>query len=301
MKLGLGIRRWLARSPLDPARIDWPFDIYSWFAELRPEQWVLDIGSGEGSFPWTGACHMVALDENLDAFAHAKDRASGTYHRVFGRCDRLPFHDHSVDLVLCHHVLEHLVPLDTVLAEIGRVLKPGGRLFVAVPNGYGLCDAVYRFVFEGGGHVNRLSRDGLVTDIERAVGLRLVRWQKLYSSFAHLRRLIKLRAVSASGLSLRLRMLRSLPGLVAAAQWSLYLGTRMCDRVLGTDLAVYGWAMYFGQADGPAVEERSYVNVCLHCGAGHHSLALARPYRLRYRCPICDRVNLYTRPFRHTV
>src|SRR5437762_122932 len=123
LRLGLGIRRWLARPPLDPAGIAWPFDIYTWFAELQPGQWVLDIGSGEGSFPWTGACHMVALDENLGAFEHAADRESGSYHRVFGRSDRLPFHDRSFDLIVCHHVLEHLAPLNVVLAEIGRVLK----------------------------------------------------------------------------------------------------------------------------------------------------------------------------------
>ena len=33
-------------------------------------------------------------------------------------------------------------------AEIGRVLKPDGRLVVSIPNGYGLCDGIYRFVFE---------------------------------------------------------------------------------------------------------------------------------------------------------
>ena len=301
MRLGLGIRRWLARPPLDPTRIDWPFDVYAWFAELRADQWVLDIGSGEGSFPWTGAGHMVALDENLGAFDHAAERESGSYHRVFGRSDRLPFADGSFDLIVCHHVLEHLAPLDVVLAEIGRVLKPDGRLFVAVPNGYGLCDALYRFLFSGGGHVNRLSKSALVAAIEQSVGLRLGRWQKLYSSFASLRRLLTLRSVNATGLSLRLRVLRRLPILVAAAQWMFYLGTRTFDRIFRTDLAIYGWAFYFDRSAGQAVEERGYLNVCLHCGAGHHSLSLARPYRLTYRCSICDHVNLYMRPFRNTI
>src|SRR5437870_2305691 len=136
MRLGLGIRRWLARPPLPPDKITWPFDIYTWFAELQPGQWVLDIGSGEGSFPSSGACHVVALDENQDAFANAPDREDAAYHRVFGRSDRLPFDDGSFDLIVCHHVLEHLAPLDAVLSEIARVLKPDGRLFVAVPNGY---------------------------------------------------------------------------------------------------------------------------------------------------------------------
>jgi SAM-dependent methyltransferase len=280
--------------------IPWSFDIYTWFAALGPGQWLLDIGAGEGSFRSTGQCHVVALDENRDAFAHAPDHASASYFRVFGVSDRLPFHEQTFDLVICHHVLEHVAPLDAVLAEIRRVLKPDGRLFVTVPDGHGLCDAVYRFVFEGGGHVNRFTRDSLVTAVESAVGLQLARWQKLYSSFAYLRRLLELRAVSASGLSLRLRLLRRLRSAVAAAQWLLYLGTRWWDRVFRTDLALYGWAFYFERSAGNAVEERAYVNVCMYCGVGHHSLSLARPFSLTYRCPVCDHVNLYIKPFRHT-
>src|SRR5579864_6095271 len=126
MRLGLGIRRALARPPLDAAQVSWPFDIYRWFAELDRSQWVLDIGSGEGSFPWSDACHMVALDDNVEAFQRAPTHASGLYHRVFGSSERLPLADRSFDLVLCHHVLEHVDALDRVLAEIARVLKPDG-------------------------------------------------------------------------------------------------------------------------------------------------------------------------------
>ena len=112
--------------------------------------------------------------------------------------------------------------------------------------------------------------------IERSLGLRLARWQKLYSSFAYLRRLIKLREVSASGLSVRLRVLRRLPRPVGAAQWLFYIGARMLDRFLRTQLALYGWAFYFDRSGGVPMEDRGYLNVCMHCGAGHHSLSLAR-------------------------
>jgi SAM-dependent methyltransferase len=48
-----------------------------------------------------------------------------------GEC--VPLADRSVDLVFAASVFEHVADLDTALAEIGRVLKPGGRLVAAVP------------------------------------------------------------------------------------------------------------------------------------------------------------------------
>ena len=300
VRLGLGIRRRLTKAPLDPALISWSFDIYTWLAELDAAQWVLDIGSGEGSFPFAGMGRVAAVDEDLQAFRRAPDRDPVSYHRVCGRGDRLPFGSGSFDLILCHHALEHLEGLEEVLAEIARVLKPDGRLYVSVPNGYGLCDAVYRFLFEGGGHVNRFAREPLAGRIERSVGVHLARWQKLYSSFAYLRRLRDLMAVPPADLNPRLRKLGRFPWALGAAQWVLYLGSRLADCILGTDLAVYGWALYFDRGGGVPVEDPPYANVCLHCGAGHHALSVYRPYPGVYRCRICDHVNPFVRPFRNT-
>ena len=300
VRLGLGIRRRMVKAPLDPARISWSFDIYSWLAELDAGQWVLDIGAGEGSFQWACRGCVAALDEDAKSFSNAPDRDPSSYHRVCGRGDRLPFGDRSIDLIICHHALEHLDGLVRVLNEMARVLKPDGRLYVAVPNGYGLCDAVYRFVFEGGGHLNRFARKPLAGMIERSVGVRLARWQKLYSSFAYLRRLMNLMATPPVGLSRRLRRLGRFPWALGAVQWVLYVGSRLADRVLGTDLGVYGWALYFDHESGPPVEDPPYANVCLNCGAGHHALSVHRPYPGVYRCKICDRVNPFVRPFRNS-
>jgi SAM-dependent methyltransferase len=46
---------------------------------------------------------------------------------------RLPLADGCADLVFSASVFEHVADLDTALAEIGRVLRPGGRLVAAVP------------------------------------------------------------------------------------------------------------------------------------------------------------------------
>jgi SAM-dependent methyltransferase len=287
------LRKWIAKHPQDPALIPWSFDIYTWFEEMQPSQWVLDAGSGAGSFPWTGCGSLVALDEDVAVFQMSADRA-GAYYRVSGSSDRLPFGNCRFDLVVCHHTLEHVTALEAALREIARVLKPDGRLYVAVPDGYGLCDGVYRFVFQGGGHVNRFRRQQLVSLIESSVGVRLVRWQKLYSSFAYLRRLMELVAAQPPDLAPRLRKFGRFPRAIAAAQWLLYVGTRLADRVLRTDLSVYGWALYFDRTGGTPVEDPGYRNVCLYCGTGHHALLVERPFPFSFRCKVCSRINPFT-------
>jgi SAM-dependent methyltransferase len=47
---------------------------------------------------------------------------------------RLPFADASVDLLHCEHVLEHLADPAALMAEVTRVLKPGGRFVFVTPN-----------------------------------------------------------------------------------------------------------------------------------------------------------------------
>jgi len=279
--------------------------MYDWISELKPGQWVLDLASGPGSFPYSSfPCSVVALDEDKDAFQTAAPLASGPYFRTFGHSASLPFPNGTFDLVICHHALEHIENVERTLKEIRRVMKAGGRLFVSVPNGYGLCDHVYRAVFEGGGHVNRFRRDELAAIVERCVDVRLIRWTKLYSSFVYLRRLMELLEAPPPDLSKRLLMIARLPrGMIGAAQRILYSASRTLDRWFRTDLAVYGWALYFDPSSSPGVpiQEPAYLNVCLYCGAGQPSAGSERVSRRAYRCGSCSRVTAYLRPFRDTI
>ncbi len=45
----------------------------------------------------------------------------------------LPFANASVDGVICTYVLEHVADAQACMAEIGRVVKPGGHVYVAIP------------------------------------------------------------------------------------------------------------------------------------------------------------------------
>jgi SAM-dependent methyltransferase len=277
-------------------------DIHDWIERLARDQWALDLGSGAGSFPNSEfACRMVALDEDPNAFAVPLPEGSdGRYLRMVGRSDRIPCRDASFDLLICHHALEHIENLDESLREMARVLKPGGQCYFAFPNGYGLCDAIYRYVFEGGGHVNRFRRDAIVRELEERLHVGLVRWQKLHSSFVYLRRLAELLQDPPPDLQPRLLAIGRLPRwTIGAAQWMLYTGTRLIDSVFRTGLAVYGWAFFFERSAADrgadrvvegAAEQPGYVNVCPFCGTGQPAAAAQRRWRVACRCAACNRL-----------
>jgi len=275
-----------------------PADIYDWIAQLKSNQWVLDVGAGAGSFPGAEfSCAWLALDDDPAAFT-----TTVRYSRVTGRGHQLPVAGGSIDLLICHHALEHLAPLDETLAEMARVLKPGAQCYISVPNGYGLCDAIYRLVFLGGGHVNRFRKDEVVSLVEQRLHVRLVAWHKLYSSFVYLRKLMELLDTHPPDLPRRLLAISWLPrSCVGFVQRMLYVGTRFLDRWLRTDLAVYGWAFYFEKPSGPpVVEQPGFVNVCLYCGTGQPAAGAPRTGWLTCRCPNCSQTYPYTRPFRNT-
>ena len=271
-------------------------DIYDWIAELKSDQWVLDVGSGEGSFPGAEfCCHWLAVDEDLTTFTTAV-----RYNRVFGGSHQLPVRDGSIDLLICHHALEHLVRLEESLGEMARVLKRGGRCLISVPNGYGFCDAVYRFVFSGGGHVNRFRKEEVIRLVEQRLRVHLVAWQKLHSSFVYLHKLAEFLQTGPRGLPRRQKWIGWLPrGSIGLVQRTLYAGTRILDRWLGTDLSVYGWAFFFaGLPVEPVMEQPAFQNVCIYCGTGQPASSARRTGRWTCCCENCSRNYPFTRPFR---
>ncbi len=103
--------------------------------EERLDRWagtgpVLDLGCGRGY--WME--HLAAKGVPAVGLEHALDRAVLAGHHgpvVSGDAARLPFADASVGLVWCIHVLHHLPEPALVLAEVARVLRPGGALVLA--------------------------------------------------------------------------------------------------------------------------------------------------------------------------
>ena len=95
-------------------------------AKLPPVDSLLDVG-GKGKpyacFFAGRAGHHYVLDV---APAHSVD--------VVGDARMMPFSDASMDIVLATQVLEHIPDPIAVIAEIRRVLKPGGTLLLSVPS-----------------------------------------------------------------------------------------------------------------------------------------------------------------------
>jgi len=102
-------------------------------AEAKPRN-VLEVGGGEGELAERireelGA-EVIAIDQS-ERMVEIQ-RSKGIDARV-GDVEELPFADGEFDVVVAAWMLYHVPDLDRALAEIARVLKPGGRL-VAVTN-----------------------------------------------------------------------------------------------------------------------------------------------------------------------
>ena len=91
---------------------------------------VLDIGTGEGQLARlataTGSAHVVGVDPT-HAQVHAAARKGGDPRYVRAEASALPFADASFDGVLACLVFEHISAMDEAIAEVGRVLRSGGR------------------------------------------------------------------------------------------------------------------------------------------------------------------------------
>jgi SAM-dependent methyltransferase len=114
-------------------------------AEVSPRD-VLEVGCGEGELAhWiareTGA-RLVALDQSERMVDLA--RALGVDARI-GDVQELLFSEASFDVVVAAWMLYHVPSLDQALAEIARVLRPGGRL-VAVTNHADHLHEMFRLV-----------------------------------------------------------------------------------------------------------------------------------------------------------
>ncbi|TCV73457.1 methyltransferase family protein [Neorhizobium sp. R1-B] len=128
---------------------------FPWVARqipLRPGDRVLDIGCGPA---WFWASVVEEIPDNLDLTL--ADQSHGMVAEAVDRCRTLPFRsvtgyqadavalpfeDGSFDAVIAMHMLYHLTDPAVAIAEMSRVLKPGGVLAVTT-NGVGNMREIY--------------------------------------------------------------------------------------------------------------------------------------------------------------
>lgn len=114
---------------------------------FRKARRILEIGCGSGVIASTlSELGDPALEVHaVDVVDNRVEREGYHFRLVDGTT--LPFADAQFDLVVSNHVIEHVGPPAEQarhLAEIHRVLAPGGRVYLAVPNRWRLVEPHFR-------------------------------------------------------------------------------------------------------------------------------------------------------------
>lgn len=145
---------------------------------------VLDLGCGEGRH-----CHALAwhhphcLVTGIDLNPHDLHTAKTRGDHFFGEQNltanivyccangaTLPFKNASFDAVICSEVLEHIEQYSLFLAEINRIIKPGGLFLASVPRAWPerICWALSKKYHQvAGGHIRIFNAAKLAKTIEQ--------------------------------------------------------------------------------------------------------------------------------------
>jgi 2-polyprenyl-6-hydroxyphenyl methylase/3-demethylubiquinone-9 3-methyltransferase len=126
----------LLRTALNPARFGYFRSVLTERLHFSPHGTpTLDVGCGGGllaeEFAQLG-CQVTGIDPSKPSLETARAHAAASGLSIdycTGVGESLPFPDQSFEIVYCCDVLEHVTDLDRVIAEIARMLTPGGVFF----------------------------------------------------------------------------------------------------------------------------------------------------------------------------
>ncbi len=141
---------------------------------------ILDAGCAMGDLLARIADReRFGCDFNAEYLAVASDRGIQTT-----QCDleAMPYADGLFDLVVTTDVLEHVMDLNRVIAEMLRVLRPGGHLVIRTPDnedltGYLEPDYPYRFA-----HLRRFDEASHRLLLTRVFGLEVVQAERVFGT-----------------------------------------------------------------------------------------------------------------------
>ena len=107
------------------------------YAEVRADEKALDVATGTGNTAFALAeagADVTGLDLSAGMLTQARRRAEEedvSIRFVEGSAENLPFDDASFDLVTARHAPHHFRDVPRFLAEVHRVLRPGGRFVMS--------------------------------------------------------------------------------------------------------------------------------------------------------------------------
>jgi SAM-dependent methyltransferase len=149
---------------------------------LEKGDFVLDAGCGEGRHVFEcfrHDCCVLGMDLSRQSLLKAryvlgqmKERQEANGRALLLRGDALclPFQERTFDKVICAEVLEHVDSDRLGISELGRILKPGGKIAVTVPTLF--TEHAYDFLSKEyfrtpGGHVRKVIPQDLARSLEK--------------------------------------------------------------------------------------------------------------------------------------
>ena len=166
---------------------------------LRPGERLLDLGSGGGRHAFeamrrggsvtaldadvAGIKDVSAMMTALAADDPAVTATGGSGISMAGDARRLPFSAGAFDRIIAAEVLEHILEDRVVLAELARVLRPGGTMAVTVPRWWpellmwAISDDYHNVP---GGHIRIYRRSALLARLG-AAGLECYGWHHAHA------------------------------------------------------------------------------------------------------------------------
>lgn len=111
---------------------------------------AVDVGCSAGfiadELALAGA-RTTGVDIDEPGLAKARERFGERVDFRLARGEDLPFEDGSVDVVVLNHIYEHVVDPDAVVADIHRVLAPGGVLYLGIGHRWQVLEPHHRLPF----------------------------------------------------------------------------------------------------------------------------------------------------------
>lgn len=111
---------------------------------------VLDLGAGNGVLTTRivdRGIRVIASDISYDMLAEIGKSTTEVEGVVQADGEKLPFTGNSIDAVFCRGVLHHVPSPETMLAEVRRILKPGGVLAFSEPCSDGILLRGLRYLY----------------------------------------------------------------------------------------------------------------------------------------------------------
>lgn len=135
---------------------------------------VADVGCSGGTIAaeiCDDGAHVVGIDIDVPGVRKAQDRyrAGSEDRRPHFLCaDSMstPLSDRSVDIVVCNHIYEHVVSPEALAAELRRIVKPEGIVYLGLGNKWGVVEPHYRLPFLS--YLPRAAADRYVRVMHRA-------------------------------------------------------------------------------------------------------------------------------------